>query len=314
MTQFYTLEPLKFQPLSIHDRGVIQSITLAAGRRNCNFTFANLIGWQFWFGTERCILPHTVILRVRLFGDLCYMICSKEPPDMQLLKLLCLDASQFGDSITLLALEDSHAEYLKRILPVQADINPRRNNYDYIYLRRDLEQLAGKHLKAKRNHVNKFLQLYPQYEYRPLSPQYFNDCRQLAQLWRDETDNTDHQSSVNAEQQVMENIYAHWDELDMIGGSIWIDGKMVAFTYGAPVTFDTFDVCVEKADRNVDGAFNIINQQFASRLPEQYVFINREEDMGLEGLRKAKLSYHPHILLGYNTVTLPCKPIIDYNE
>ena len=229
MTQFYTLEPLKFQPLSIHDRGVIQSITLAAGRRNCNFTFANLIGWQFWFGTERCILPHTVILRVRLFGDLCYMICSKEPPDMQLLKLLCLDASQFGDSLTLLALEDSHAEYLKRILPVQADINPRRNNYDYIYLRRDLEQLAGKHLKAKRNHVNKFLQLYPQYEYRPLSPQYFNDCRQLAQLWRDETDNTDHQGSVNAEQQVMENIYAHWDELDMIGGSIWIDGKMVAF-------------------------------------------------------------------------------------
>ena len=82
MTQFYTLEPLKFQPLSIHDRGVIQSITLAAGRRNCNFTFANLIGWQFWFGTERCILPHTVILRVRLFGDLCYMICSapKSPP------------------------------------------------------------------------------------------------------------------------------------------------------------------------------------------------------------------------------------------
>ena len=82
---------------------------------------------------------------------------------------------------------------------------------------------------------------------------------------------------------------------------------MVAFTYGAAVTHDTFDVCVEKADRTVDGAFNIINQQFAAHLPEQYVYVNREEDMGLEGLRKSKLSYHPHQLLSYNIVTIPCR-------
>jgi hypothetical protein len=64
---------------------------------------------------------------------------------------------------------------------------------------------------------------------------------------------------------------------------------------------------VEKADRTVDGAFNIINQQFASHLPEQYVYLNREEDMGLEGLRKSKLSYHPHILLSYNNVLIQCQ-------
>ena len=73
------------------------------------------------------------------------------------------------------------------------------------------------------------------------------------------------------------------------------------------MTHDTFDVLVEKADRTVDGAFNIVNQQFATHLPEQYVYINREEDMGLEGLRKSKLSYHPHELLSYNIVTIPCQ-------
>ena len=82
---------------------------------------------------------------------------------------------------------------------------------------------------------------------------------------------------------------------------------MVAFTYGAAVTHDTFDVCVEKADRNVDGAFNIINQQFAAHLPEEFVYLNREEDMGLEGLRKSKLSYHPHTLLSYNNVIIRCR-------
>ena len=88
----------------------------------------------------------------------------------------------------------------------------------------------------------------------------------------------------------------------MMGGSIWLDGRMVAFTYGAAVTDDTIDVCVEKADRNIDGLFSVINQQFCAHMPERFVYVNREEDMGLEGLRKAKLSYHPEILLTYNVV------------
>ena len=102
---------------------------------------------------------------------------------------------------------------------------------------------------------------------------------------------------------MVETVFAHWNELGMMGGSIWLDGRMVAFTYGAAVTDDTIDVCVEKADRNIDGLFSVINQQFCAHLPEHFVFVNREEDMGLEGLRKAKLSYHPEILLSYNVVS-----------
>ena len=100
----------------------------------------------------------------------------------------------------------------------------------------------------------------------------------------------------------METIFSNWDALGMIGGSIFVDGRLVAFTYGSAVTTDTFDVCVEKADRRMEGAFAIINQQFAEHLPEQYIYLNREEDMGIPGLRQAKLSYHPEILLTYNVV------------
>ena len=96
--------------------------------------------------------------------------------------------------------------------------------------------------------------------------------------------------------------FSNWDALGMTGGSIFVDGRMVAFTYGSAVTIDTLDVCVEKADRHVEGAFAIINQQFAEHLPEQYIYLNREEDMGIPGLRQAKLSYHPEILLTYNVV------------
>ena len=173
----------------------------------------------------------------------------------------------------------------------------------------NVAEMKGKSLKAKRNHVNKFLSEHADFRYCELEPRLFDECRSLAQQWRTEVDMGDHEYNItaNAEQQAMETVFNHWDALGTRGGCIYVDGRMVAFTYGAAVTHDTFDVCVEKADRNVDGAFNIINQQFAAHLPEEFVYLNREEDMGLEGLRKSKLSYHPHILLSYNNVIIRCR-------
>ena len=185
-------------------------------------------------------------------------------------------------------------------------VGPQRNQYDYIYRRADLAALQGGKLKAKRNHVNKFRTEHPDFEYRELTPAMFDECRRLEALWREERgdNNPEYGDTMAAEQRVVENVFAHWDALGMMGGSIWLDGRMVAFTYGAAVTDDTLDVCVEKADRTIDGLFATINQQFCAHIPEQYIYVNREEDMGLEGLRKAKLSYHPEILLTYNVVRL----------
>lgn len=83
-----------------------------------------------------------------------------------------------------------------------------------------------------------------------------------------------------------------------------VDNEIVAFTYGAPVNYDTFCVHIEKADTNFDGAYTVMNQEFASRIPEQFTYINREEDLGIPGLRKAKLSYSPALLLKKCRATL----------
>ena len=154
--------------------------------------------------------------------------------------------------------------------------------------------------------MNKFLSEHPSFQYRPLQPSLFDECLRVEQLWRQEKhyDNPDGCDTVAAEQRVMETIFAHWDELGMLGGSIYLGDRMIAFSYGSAVTDDTFDVSVEKADRTIDGAFSIINQQLCAHLPQAYRYINREEDMGLEGLRKAKLSYHPYQLLTYNILQI----------
>ena len=294
---------MTFHPLTLSDREAMQAVTLPSGRRNCNYTFANLVGWKFWFSTEVCVMDSAVVLRYTFDGQRAYMVCTSEVLSRELIEAL-LDDSH-GD-LTLIGLEDSQVEQLS-MLNGQWSITtePVRNQYDYIYRRTDLATLHGRHLDAKRNHINRFRAEHPDFEYRPLTPELFDECRRLTEIWREEKKQNANDNKfeiIDAEHRVMETIFSNWDALGMIGGSIFVDGRMVAFTYGAAVTTDTFDVCVEKADRHVEGAFAIINQQFAEHLPEQYIYLNREEDMGIPGLRQAKLSYHPEILLTYNVV------------
>jgi hypothetical protein len=288
---------LVFHPLTLIDREVMQAVTLPFGRRNCNYNFANLVGWQFWYYTEVCVLENAVVLRYTFDGQRAYMVCTSEALSLELIEALFDDSN--GD-LTLIGLEDSQVAQLSMVNGQWSiSVEPLRDQYDYIYRRTDLATLHGRHLDAKRNHIHRFRAEHPDFEYRPLTPEFFDECRRLTEIWQEEKGGSD---TINAEKQVMETIFSNWDTLGMIGGSIFVDGRMVAFTYGAAVTTDTYDVCVEKADRHVEGAFAIINQQFAEHLPEQYIYLNREEDMGIPGLRQAKLSYRPEILLTYNVV------------
>ena len=296
---------MTFHPLKLSDREAMQAVTLPSGRRNCNYNFANLVGWQFWYSTEVCVLENAVVLRYTFDGQRAYMVCTSEALSPELIEALFDDSN--GD-LTLIGLEDSQVSQFSNLKPQISIISePDRDQYDYIYRRADLATLHGRHLDAKRNHIHRFRAEHPDFEYRPLTPELFDECRRLTEIWQVEknvnvNDNDNGNETIDAEHRVMETIFSNWDALGMIGGSIFVDGCMVAFTYGAAVTADTFDVCVEKADRHVEGAFAIINQQFAEHLPEQYIYLNREEDMGIPGLRKAKLSYHPEILLTYNVV------------
>ena len=327
---------MTFHPLKLSDREAMQAVTLPSGRRNCNYNFANLVGWQFWYSTEVCVLENAVVLRYTFDGQRAYMVCTSEALSPELIEALFDDSN--GD-LTLIGLEDSQVAQLsifnfplelarfhkaERLKELSITTEPVRDQYDYIYRRTDLATLHGRHLDAKRNHIHRFLGEHPDFEYRPLSPEFFDECRRLTAIWQEDkaaikreqsdacidsaereqarTEFKGDSDTISAEKQVMETIFSNWDALGMIGGSIFVDGCMVAFTYGAAVTADTFDVCVEKADRHVEGAFAIINQQFAEHLPEQYIYLNREEDMGIPGLRQAKLSYRPEILLTYNVV------------
>lgn len=312
---------IKFKDLATADKDIIQSFTLHGARHNCDLSFANLISWRFNFNTQWAIYKDFLLFRFHTGRHLAYMMPIPKPKadaegklrvtpedecDPEVIQAIREDSIAMGHPFLMMGVCNYMVDILEKHFPDVFDIKPNRDYADYIYEREKLINLSGKKLQSKRNHINKFKNLYPNYEYKPLTPDLIPECIRLEKQWRDvskdDGNENDLDESLSGEFRSMIRAFNRWDRLGLIGGTIWVDGNLVAFTYGCPINDNTFDVCVEKADVNYEGAFNIINQEFVKHLPEQYFYINREEDMGEEGLRRAKLSYKPDILLEKNVV------------
>ena len=179
---------MNFKEITANNRAELQAVTFRSGLRNCNFTFANLVGWQPEFRTCYCIHGDALVLRYCFDGRIAYFVNSEHSPTVELIDALCQDASSRGDDLLLMGLEDDRAQECHSYYPAISTVTPRRSSYDYLYLREELEQLAGKHLKSKRNHCNRFVEEHPDYVYRPITPDLFDDCLALADLWSEESE------------------------------------------------------------------------------------------------------------------------------
>jgi hypothetical protein len=165
-----------------------------------------------------------------------------------------------------------------------------RNTFDYIYSSSELINLSGRKFHGKRNHLNQFLRKY-QWEYLSLDPGLAEECLNIDSEWFNLT-NTNCRE-LSEEEEAMALVMNNFAALKVTGGVIKVEGKIAALAVGEELNADTVVIHIEKANTEYDGMFPAINQQFAANCWSSYEFINREEDMGLEGLRQAKLSYNP---------------------
>ena len=172
--------------------------------------------------------------------------------------------------------------------PGEFELEYDRDQADYVYESEKLATLAGKKLHGKRNHINKFQKLYPNWSYEPLNDENMEECFQMALKWRNQN-GCEEDPGKNAEMCVALNALRLYKELDQRGGVLRVDGQVVAFTIGEELCEDTFVVHIEKAFADIDGAYPMINQQFVQHECTGYQYVNREDDAGSEGLRKSKI-------------------------
>ena len=172
-----------------------------------------------------------------------------------------------------------------------------------MYETEKLITLSGKKLHGKRNHINKFKSVYSDWCYERITDENVAECVEMAQKWRI-MNGCEDDPDKEAEFCVTLNALRLRKELDLTGGLLRANGEVIAFTLGEPGGNDTFIVHIEKAYAEGQGAYPMINREFAAYFAKDYKYINREEDLGEEGLRKAKLSYYPAMIYEKGTVTL----------
>lgn len=289
---------ISFRPITIKDKELITSFTLPSDNRNCDYSFSNICSWRFLYDTEFAVVDKMLLIRFWIENKtkMVYMAPTEQIDLKHAIELLETDAKKNGRELCMLGVTPEAKIRLEEAMPGSFIYLSDRDYFDYIYLREDLAALRGKKYQAKRNHVNNFVKTYP-YKYIEITPELVPECLQLESKWFKANSGGDDEQELNDERRSM--IYAlnHCEELGLRGGAICVNHQIVAFSFGAPITYNTFGVHVEKADVNYEGSYAIINKEFAAHLPEQYIYVNREEDLGIEGLRKAKLSYQPTILL-----------------
>ncbi len=192
---------------------------------------------------------------------------------------------------------------LEEAFPDQLEIEDDRPNYDYVYERESLIELKGRELHKKKNHLNYFVKNY-QFEYKELTEDMSEMVMDFIKAFNAKKEIPAHEwELLMMEEKAMQDVFENLQEAELLAGAIIIDNKIEAVSVGGLLNEDTVSVHIEKANTEYRGLYQMINREFCKRMPEHIKYVNREEDMGLPGLRKAKLSYKPVRLVEKYIVT-----------
>jgi hypothetical protein len=280
-----------FKPIDIADKETFTTFLAADPPETSELTFTNLFMWRHryrpcWRIWEDCLL---VVL------DPCEETCFGLPPvgpgdKGQALDFLVDHLSAFVDQPLVKRVGKQFVE--RHVDSSQYLATPDPDNSDYVYLAEDLITLKGNRFHRKKNHLNKFLKSYD-FTYRPLDAEIVALSLELQENWCEVRDCGENPSLLAEDMAVYEAL-KHYDALGFKGGAILIESRVEAFSLGEMLNPDTAVIHIEKANPDIPGLYAAINQTFCENAFAKATYVNREQDLGLEGLRKAKQSYNPH--------------------
>ncbi len=283
---------IEFNRINIKDRDRFLELLKKTEYDNSEFSFANIFIWQKSFDISLCIQPETIYITstVPSTGEYTHFqpICSDKTKFEEVYKNIKADMESHGLKFCIGSANDYCADIVKELLP-ELIVEPVVDMYDYVYLTEDLAMLQGKKYHKKRTHVNKFNR-DNDYVYKKIDESNKQDCLKIMDKWIEGSGEDPYN-----ERSAVEIALNYFEELELMGGLIYVDDEPAAFTVAEAMKDDMALIHLEKATFEHRGAYPVINQEFARReLLGKYKYINREEDMGIEGIRRAKQSYYPY--------------------
>lgn len=281
-----------FKSIKLEDKNLLQPIISNIPYQLCNFTFSNMIIWGATYSPAYCMIDGMLCIISQPNEKKYFNFPLGKGNEKQVINQLIVYAGQQGIPFKMINITEEMKTKLEVFYPDKFKFSFSEDYSDYIYNVEDLLYLQGKKYQPKRNHINKFKRLYPDYTYNSMTINDVKDCFDMHKQWA--KNHCEHwNKTLENETCATKKALFLFDQLDMKGGVLRVNGKVAAFTLGQPINNYIFDICIEKALPEYEGAYPMINQLFLEDKISQYTFVNREEDLGEEGLRRAKLSYYP---------------------
>lgn len=286
---------MNYNKITLDDRNVFLDYYKTNPQYASYKSFANLFIWRNFEEIRYGLIDgHIVISGVLLPESRTYFLLPQtEKSGMKTVTDHLFQ--EYGKHFCLSCLTKEQKEMLEELYPETFEFSYDRNSDNYYYSTESLATLAGKKLHAKRNHINKFKSLYT-WEYLRLDRDTAMECVDVAKDWCRQK-NCEKDAILRDEVKGCIEALNHMEELRLKGGAIRVDGTIVAFSLGERLNNETALIHIEKANTDYEGSYSMINNEFVKNEWADTKYINREEDMGIEGLRKAKLSYRPAFLL-----------------
>jgi hypothetical protein len=288
---------MEFRKITLEDKEWIRAYLKEAGYRGCQYSFGTMILWKDTFLTGVADYAGTLCYRCHLVNDGIYWYAfpAGNGDRKAAVEGMLETAAQMGQKLIIAGFEEEQAKWLEEHFPAKFDITTSQNEWDYVYNREDLATLAGAKYHGKRNHIARFKDS-DNWHYEVMDDTNLEQCRVMSEKWY-QLQNENGNAGVLREKPVLQNALRYFHELDLTGGVLYKDGELVAFTIGEAFSSDTYHVHLEKAYADVQGAYPMINQQYVLHAMEGYTYVNREEDDGVAGLRRAKESYYPALMI-----------------
>ncbi len=293
-----------FREIELGDKDRINERLAVSDFRGCEYTFANNLAWRRLSDTLICFYDDFYISCSFGENEVTVTFPAGVPTDnaagvqkhialFEELKKMCGSRRMILSSV-----RKEDLGWIKEHYRDSIEISAERDYFDYIYLSEDLIELKGKKYHGKRNHIKRFCE--HDYLFRPITEDDFDLCTEFAARSYDRPGHGGFSAAV--EQYAIYTYFTNFEYLGLCGAVLYYEGKLCGFTIGERLNSDTFVVHIEKADADIQGAYPMLCSQFARFNAGGYKYINREEDLGIEGLRRSKLSYHPAFMQEKYTV------------
>jgi hypothetical protein len=299
---FFIFSTLDFKPITIADKDWMTDLLQQGHRGALEYNFTSNFIWREIYRLRAARLEDQLIIMSDP-DDPTFIFPSGKSDPGPAVRALADYTARMGKPLIFNTVLNQDRERLEALFPGKFEFIPDRNDFDYIYSAESLITLRGKKLSSKRNHINRFMSSERDWAYEPLTLSNLAEARQMSQEWCRQAGCSD-DAELHDESCAVEQAFKYYEPLGLAGGLLRVGGKVIAFTMGEPLNEDTYVVHIEKAFNDIQGAYQMINQQFAQDAFEGYQYINREDDAGDEGLRRAKLSYDPALMVEKSSAQL----------